>query len=49
MKSTDLNVIIGKTVIKNTSSYKYFCIIIDRILEWSEDIETIKIKLKKKH
>ena len=46
-KSTDLNVIVGKTVIKNTSSYKYFGIIIDRILEWSEDIETIKIKLQK--
>ena len=41
------NVKIGKTVIKNTNSYKYLGIIIDRNLKLSEHIENIETKLQK--
>ena len=46
-KNIDLNVKIGKTDIKKTNSYKYLGINIDRNLNWSEHIETIKTKLQK--
>ena len=46
-KNIDLTVKIGKTVIKKTNSYKYLGINIDRNLNWSEHIETIKTKLQK--
>ena len=43
----DLNVKIGKTDITKTNNYKYLRINIDRNLNWSEHIETIKTKLQK--
>ena len=46
-KNKDLNVKIGKTDIKKTNNYKYLEINIDRNLNWSEQIETIKTKLQK--
>ena len=46
-KNIDLNVKIGETDIKKTTSYKYLRINIDRNLNWSEHIETIKTKLQK--
>ena len=47
LKNIDLNVKIGKANIKKTNSYKYLGINIDRNLNWSEQIETIKTKLQK--
>ena len=46
-KNIDLNVKIGKTDIKKTNNFKYLGINIDRNLNWSEQIETIKTKLQK--
>ena len=46
-KNIDLNVKIGKTDIKKTNNYKYLGINIDKNLNWSEQIETIKTKLQK--
>ena len=47
-KNIDFNVKTGKTVIKKTNIYKYLGLFIDRNLNWSEHIETIKTKLQKK-
>ena len=46
-KNIDLDVKIGKTDIKKTNNYKYLGINIDKNLNWSEQIETIKTKLQK--
>ena len=46
-KNIDLNVKIGKTDIKKSNSYMYLGININRNLDWSEHINTIKTKLQK--
>ena len=46
-KNIDLNVKIDKRDIKKTNSYKYLGINLDRNLNWSEHVETIKTKLQK--
>ena len=46
-KNLNLNLKIGKTVIKNIKNYKYLGIIIDCNLNWSEHVETVKTKLQK--
>ena len=45
-KNIDLNVKIGKRVITQTNSFRYFEIIIDSNLKWSEDLDAIKAKLQ---
>ena len=46
-KNINLNLKIGKTVIKSLKNYKYLGIIIDCNLNWSEHVETVKTKLQK--
>ena len=43
----DLNVKLGRTIIKKTNIYKYLGIIIDKNLKCSKHIETIKTKWQK--